>query len=114
MDKGNFSSYQMEIPTEMNIIHQIEKIYSETKIPENKQVFPIFKTKENWMAPLLAWVLPLFFSIVFTIIALVFMLKTEERFQYFKIIWSIIIIFAPLGWLIFFGIEILLPKFKNK
>lgn len=51
--------YWLEIgPTEL-FYNRILKVQEEAGIPKDKQIYPIPKTKQSWLGPLLQWVLPL-------------------------------------------------------
>ncbi len=55
---GNRPHYTFELPTELNLVERMEKMQSDAKIASNEAITPKFITRENWLAPLLGWVLP--------------------------------------------------------
>ena len=55
---GNRPHYTFELPPEMELVDKMTKMQEDANIAEGDQVTPRFKTRENWLAPLLGWVLP--------------------------------------------------------
>jgi cell division protease FtsH len=61
--KGGFAQnrphYYFEVPDTKHFLEQLEKIQEKADIPYGERLYAISKTKPNYLAPILSWVLPI-------------------------------------------------------